>query len=109
MDEQVFNQMIAFAREFKDNINNVEVGVTPAELSEKFIYSNIIFFTDLTVTENRAGRNYNTDVTLGRQMPCLCGHELIWHLVLLLFACMSVYCYVTEHDHMSLYMHSRKF
>lgn len=41
MDEQVFNQMIAFAREFKDNINNVEVGVTPAELSEKFIYSNI--------------------------------------------------------------------
>ena len=41
MDEQVFNQMIAFAREFKDNINNVEVGLSPAELSEKFIYSNI--------------------------------------------------------------------
>jgi hypothetical protein len=41
VDEQVFNQMIAFCREFKDNINTIEVGRTPAELSEKFIYSNI--------------------------------------------------------------------
>jgi len=41
VDEQVFNQMIAFCREFKDNINKVEVELTPAEISEKFVFSNI--------------------------------------------------------------------
>ena len=43
VDEQVFNQMIAFCREFKDNINKVEVELTPAEISEKFVFSIMVF------------------------------------------------------------------